>query len=65
VAAQAAPLGCATTRTEERLLAAVGVLRQAPVQFECAVGMPLGRVLWALPAWLAEADLQHFRKWDG
>ena len=31
--AQGAPLGCATTRTEERLLAAVGLLRAAPMQF--------------------------------
>ena len=60
--AQAAPLGCATTRTEERLLAAVGVLRQAPVQFECAADVPLGGVLWALPALLAEGLLRHSRE---
>jgi hypothetical protein len=59
---QRAPLGCATTRTEERLLAAVGVLRVAPVQFECAADVPLGGVLWALPALLAEGLLRHSRK---
>ena len=59
---QVAPLGCATTRTAERLLAAVGVLRQAPVQFECAADVPLGGVLWALPALLAEGLLCHSRK---
>ena len=61
-AAQGAPLGCATTRTEERLLAAVGVLRQAPVPFEPAADVPLGGVLWALPALLAEGLLRHSRK---
>jgi len=55
-------LGCATTRTEERLLAALGVLRQAPVQFESAADVPLGGVLWALPALLAEGLLRHSRK---
>jgi hypothetical protein len=55
-------LGCATTRTEERLLAAVGLLRQAPVEFEAAADVPLGGVLWALPALLAEGLLRHSRK---
>ena len=55
-------MGCATTRTEERLLAAVGVLRQAPVEFEAAADVPLGGVLWALPALLAEGLLRHSRK---
>jgi hypothetical protein len=62
VEAQAAPLGCATTRTDERLLAAVGLLRAAPVQFESAADVPLGGVLWALPALLAEGLLRHSRK---
>jgi len=57
-----APLGCATTRSEERLLAAVGLLRQAPVQFNPADDVPLGGVLWALPALLAEGLLRHSRK---
>ena len=55
-------MGCATTRAEERLLAAVGLLRQAPVQFAPAVDVPLGGVLWALPALLAEGLLRHSRK---
>jgi len=57
-----APLGCATTRTQERLLAAVGLLRQAPVELESAVDVPLGGVLWALPALLTEGLLRHSRK---
>jgi hypothetical protein len=44
------------------LLAAVGVLRQAPVEFEPATDVPLGGVLWALPALLAEGLLRHSRK---
>lgn len=59
---QVAPLGCAPTRTEERLLAAVGLLRQAPVPFAPADDVPLGGVLWALPALLAEGLLRHSRK---
>lgn len=55
-------MGCATTRSEERLLAAVGLLRQAPVQFEAAADVPLGGVLWGLPALLAEGLLRHSRK---
>jgi hypothetical protein len=55
-------LGCATTRAEVRLLAAVGVLRQAPVEFEAATDVPLGGVQWALAALLAEGLLRHSRK---
>jgi len=44
------------------LLAAVGVLRQAPVEFESSTDVPLGGVLWALPALLAEGLLRHSRK---
>ena len=40
----------------------MGVLRQAPVQFELAADVPLGGVLWALPALLAEGLLRHSRK---
>ena len=60
-----APLGCATTRSEERLLAAVGLLRQAPVQFAPADDVPLGGVLWALPALLAGGLLRSRRVVDG
>ena len=44
------------------MLAAVGLLRQAPVEFEAAADVPLGGVLWALPALLAEGLLRHSRK---
>jgi hypothetical protein len=40
----------------------VGLLRQAPVQFAPAADVPLGGVLWALPALLAEGLLRHSRK---
>lgn len=40
----------------------MGILRQAPVQFESAADVPLGGVLWALPALLAEGLLRHSRK---
>jgi hypothetical protein len=38
------------------------MLRQAPVQFEAALDVPLGGVLWALPALLTEGLLRHSRK---
>ena len=44
------------------MLAAVGLLREAPVQFAPAADVPLGGVLWALPALLAEGLLRHSRK---
>ena len=60
---QSAPLGCATTRTEERLLAAVGPVAGGPgAVFEPADDVPLGGVLWALPALLTEGLLRHSRK---
>ncbi len=42
---QQAVLGCGATRLEERLLAALGHLSQAPVQFERADDVPYGGVL--------------------
>jgi hypothetical protein len=47
------------------LLAAVGLLRAAPVRFEAADDVPLGGVLWALPALLTEGLLRHSRKLFG
>ena len=44
------------------MLAAVCVLRQAPVEFASSTDVPLGGVLWALPALLAEGLLRHSRK---
>ena len=38
------------------------MLRAAPVQFERAADVPLGGVLWALPALLVEGLLRHSRK---
>ena len=43
------------------MLAAVGVLREGPVRFAPATDVPLGGVLWALPALLAEGLLKHSR----
>ncbi len=42
-------------------MAAVGVLREAPVQFAPAADVPLGGVLWALPGLLAEGLLRQSR----
>jgi hypothetical protein len=47
---------------EERLLAALGWLREAPVRFARADDLPHGGVLWALPALLVEGLLRHSRK---
>lgn len=55
-------LGCGATRLEERLLAALGYLSQAPVEFERAEDVPHGGVLWALPALLLEGLLRHSRQ---
>ncbi len=59
---QAAVLGVATTRAQERLLATVGGLSGAPVRFEAAVDLPGGGVLCALPAMLALGLLRHTAK---
>lgn len=57
----AAALGCGTTRLEERLLASVGVLKEAPLEFGAATDVPGGGVLCALPALLLEGLLRHSR----
>ncbi len=57
----AAVLGCATTRWEERLLASVGVLKEAPLEFAAASDVPGAGVLCALPALLLEGLLRHSR----
>ncbi len=46
-------MGYATTRSLERVAAAMGALESAPIQFECAQDVSQGGVLWALPALLA------------
>ena len=47
-----APLGVGTTRSLERVLAAMGRLDGAPIEFEVADDVPQGGVLCALPALL-------------
>jgi len=52
-------MGYATTRTAERVAAAMGVLASAPIQFEAVSDVPKGGVLLALPALLATGLLRH------
>src|SRR5207247_11406901 len=52
-------MGYATTRSGERVAAAMGVLASAPIQFETACDVPKGGVLLALPALLAVGLLRH------
>jgi hypothetical protein len=52
-------MGNATTRTAERVAAAVGALSSAPIEFEAAHDVPKGGVLLALPALLAAGLLRH------
>lgn len=56
------PLGVATGRTEERVLASVGKLSEAPLRFERCDDVPLGGVLCALPALLAVGLLRRVRE---
>lgn len=52
-------MGYATTRSAERVAAAMGVLASAPIQFEAVCDVPKGGVLLALPALLAVGLLRH------
>jgi hypothetical protein len=52
-------MGYGATRTLERVAAAVGELRAAPVQFQAARDVPQGGVLLAVPALLATGLLRH------
>jgi hypothetical protein len=52
-------MGYATTRSLERVAAALGELEGAPVRFETAVDIPEGGVLLALPALLAAGLLRY------
>jgi hypothetical protein len=52
-------MGYATTRTGERVAAAVGLLAAAAPQFQAACDLPKGGVLLALPALLAVGLLRH------
>jgi len=58
---QESPLGVATGRTEERVLASLGKLAEAPLQFERCDDVPTGGVLCALPALLAMGLLRGVR----
>ena len=52
-------MGYATTRTDERVAAAMGLLGSAPPRFPGAGDVPKGGVLRALPAWLAGGLRRH------
>jgi len=52
-------MGVGTTRSLERVAAAVGLLEKAEASFECADDIPNGGVLCALPALLALGLLRH------
>ncbi len=52
-------MGYATTRSVERVAAAMGGLVAAPVRFEATCDVPKGGVLLALPALLAVGLLRH------
>src|SRR5207253_8405728 len=54
-----APMGNATTRSLERVAAAMGALESAPVQFQPTCDVTRGGVLLALPALLA-VGLLHY-----
>ncbi len=54
-------MGVATTRSCERLFAAMGLLESAPIVFEMVDDVPLGGVICALPALLSFGLLRHTR----
>lgn len=55
-------MGYATTRSLERVAAAMGELNEAPAEFASAVDIPQGGVLLALPALLVIGLLRHTRR---
>jgi hypothetical protein len=52
-------MGYATTRSLERVAAAMGQLAAAPIEFQSAYDVPQGGVLLALPALLAQGLLSY------
>lgn len=57
-----AAMGMGATDTLGRVMASVGMLGEAPVQFEAAMDVANGGVLLSLPALLANGLLQHTNK---
>ncbi len=55
-------MGVATTRSLERVMAAMGLLREVPLRFEVADDVAQGGVLCAVPALLAFGLLRHTRE---
>jgi hypothetical protein len=55
-------LGRGTTRSLERVAAAMGMLNGAPIQFDLVKDVPDGGVLFALPALLQNGLLAHSRE---
>ena len=56
-------MGMGCTRVVERVCASVGLLEEAPAQFEAAQDVAHGGVLWALPALLANGLLRQAREY--
>ncbi len=54
-----AAIGYGATRSEERVMAAMGVLTSAPIRFEAAQDVPQGGVLLALPGLIANGLLRY------
>lgn len=52
-------MGYATTRSAERVAAAMGALASAPIEFQAARDVPKGGVLLSLPALVAVGLLRH------
>src|SRR5437899_2188785 len=52
-------MGYATTRTLDRVAAAIGVLESAAIEFEATSDVAAGGVLLAVPALLAQGLLRH------
>lgn len=52
-------MGVATTRTLERVAAALGQLQEAPIRFESVSDIPQGGVLFSLPALISIGLLKH------
>ena len=56
-------MGVGCSRSEERVLASVGQLNEAEIRFESNHDVPMGGVLLALPALLANGLIRHLKKY--